>query len=164
MFSSKTLVNNTFKCPLVLKHCPVRFQGRKSEAEKAVIDVKSYFHIQSYVQCYKFCTTGDLKQYHQAQLWFVKVLESDTILQTAQKIFFFSFLSVFTIHCLMCVVCFQPPVFDKFSTLVKDLQETTKSLHQISTQFDPVFVALDLSALSLTQPLTDAEVGKVFVQ
>ena len=53
----------------------------------------------------------------------------------------------------------QPAVFDKFTALVTELQETAKALHQVATQFDPVFMALDLSAFSLTESLTDAEVG-----
>ncbi|KAK7088103.1 N-alpha-acetyltransferase 25, NatB auxiliary subunit-like [Littorina saxatilis] len=51
----------------------------------------------------------------------------------------------------------QPAVFDKFTALVAELQETAKSLHQVATQFDPVFMALDLSALSLTETLTNTE-------
>lgn len=52
----------------------------------------------------------------------------------------------------------QPAVFDKFTALIEELQAAAKSLHHAATQFDPVFMALDLSALSLTESLTDTEV------
>ena len=60
---------------------------------------------------------------------------------------------------MLFFVCLQPAVFEKFTALVTQLQETAKALHEVATQFDPVFMALDFSALSLTKSLTDAEVG-----
>ncbi|XP_076434680.1 N-alpha-acetyltransferase 25, NatB auxiliary subunit-like isoform X2 [Babylonia areolata] len=54
----------------------------------------------------------------------------------------------------------QPAVFDKFTCLVTELQDTAKALHKLSTQFDPVFTMLNFSALSLTDPLTDNEEEK----
>ncbi|PVD31460.1 hypothetical protein C0Q70_06872 [Pomacea canaliculata] len=55
----------------------------------------------------------------------------------------------------------QPAVFDKFTALIEELQAAAKSLHHAATQFDPVFMALDLSALSLTESLTDTEEEKL---
>ncbi|KAL8619118.1 hypothetical protein ACOMHN_019390 [Nucella lapillus] len=49
----------------------------------------------------------------------------------------------------------QPAVFDKFNVLVKELQDATKDLHHMATQFDPVFTAINFTTLSLTDPLTD---------
>ena len=65
-------------------------------------------------------------------------------------------------HRVVCVskyicVCEQPAVFDKFTAVVTELQDTTKALHQMATQVDPVFMAIDFSALSLTETLTDDE-------
>ena len=68
------------------------------------------------------------------------------------------FLSLYiSFDLILTIYLLQPAVFDKFNALVVELQECCKSLHQVATQFDPVFMALDLSALALTQPLTQEE-------